>query len=179
MANENDNINISLSGMTDEDKRILLDLIKKYPNKKNKRWKPKYDDPYYYITGYGEINLDYCANDGIYDMLFNLRNCFKTREEAEFELERRKIIAELHNYADEHNTTDIDWNNNEQEKHFIYCCCSLKMLNTAFVYRVERVAGNEIYFTSQEIAESAIKHVGKNRILKYVFGIEVDENEEK
>ena len=52
------------------------------------------------------------------------------------------------------------------------------MLNTYFAYNSERV-GNEIYFTSQEIAESAIKHVGKNRILKYVFGIEVDENEEK
>lgn len=52
------------------------------------------------------------------------------------------------------------------------------VLGTSFVYNSKRV-GNEIYFTSQEIAESEIKHVGKNRILKYVFGIEVDENEEK
>ena len=179
MAKESDKINISLSDMTDEDKKTLLDLIKKYSNKKNKRWKPEHGDQYYYITGCGVISLGCYANDGIDNDCFNLRNCFKTIEEAKFELERRKIIAELQNYADEYNTTDIDWNNNEQEKHFIYYCCSLKMLNTAFVYRVERLVGNEIYFTSQEIAESAIKHVGKNRILKYVFGIEVDENEEK
>ena len=175
MANESDKINISLSDMTDEDKKTLLGLIEKYSNKKNKRWKPENYDPYYYITGHGGINhCNSCICDEIDNKRFNLRNCFKTKEEAEFELERRKIIAELQNYADEYNATDIDWNNHEQGKHFIYCDCSSKMLNTSFVYRSGRVVGNEIYFTSQEIAESAIKHVGKNRILKYVFGIEVD-----
>ena len=45
MANESDKINISLSDMTDEDKKILFDLIKKYSNhNKNNgftRWIPE------------------------------------------------------------------------------------------------------------------------------------------
>lgn len=179
MANESDKINISLSDMTDEDKKTLLDLIKKYSNKKNKRWKPEYKESYFYISGHGGI--DHCGCwlcDGIDNKYFNLRNCFKTKEEAEFELERRKIIAELHNYADEYNATDIDWDKRNQQKCFIYYSYTESKFEISFT-TLDRRIGDDIYFTSYEVAESAIKHVGKNRILKYVFGIEVDENEEK
>ena len=179
MSNESDKINISLSDMTDEDKKTLLGLIRKYSNKENKRWKPEYNDPYYYITGHGGINrCNSCICDEIDNKRFNLRNCFKTKEEAKFELERRKIIAELQNYADEHNTTDIDWNNHNQGKYFIYYSYALNKLDISCT-SFSKQAVNVVYFTSREIAESAVKYVGKDRILKYIFGIEVDENEEK
>ena len=184
MANESDKINISLSDMTDEDKKTLFDLIKKYSlsdkdhNKGFEKWIPDVGEWYYYVS-YDNVSLaaireeddDYVAN------LLKARNIFKTEEQAKFESERRKVLCELKNFADEHNDSDINWNN-KQEKHFIYYCYSSKELETSFVYSCKRI-GNEIFFTSQEIVESAIEHVGKNRILTYVFGFEVDESEEK
>lgn len=183
MANESDKINISLSDMTDEDKKTLFDLIKKYydnkEDEKYEKWIPGFGDECYFIEldneVYGSVINEYSDLDSLRKIV-EFNNAFKEREAALFESERRKVLCELKNFADEHNDSDINWNN-KKEKYFIYYCYSSKELDTSFVYSCKRV-GNDIYFTSREVAESAVEHVGKDRILKYIYGIEVNKNEE-
>ena len=91
--------------------RVKEDLQKvantnKEENKKkdaNKRWKPKFGENYFRIDSCDDIALLRWDNDIIDNKYYNFRNIYKTKEEAEFEVERRKVMIELQNYADEHN----------------------------------------------------------------------------
>lgn len=151
--------------------------IRKYLGiKKNKKWKPKNRDKYYYIDSYGYV-VDKMFIEEIPDVYrLSINNCFKTEEEAEFRLEQIKVYYELKNFADENND-DIDWNDDE----FKYHICNKYTDETAS----NRYIGinpaivtqsiGEIYFSSEKIAHQALAKVGVDRIKKYLF--EVEENE--
>lgn len=98
----------------------LIELLKKYENlelddskvkelkdflgiKDNKFFKPEYHEKYYYIGYSGEVNSSNWCNDITDNRAFSIGNVFKTPEEAEFERERLKVIAELKRYAQTHN----------------------------------------------------------------------------
>lgn len=168
-ANGNE-VTIKFTDVSEEDKQKLMEIAEKYSGKKNKRWKPENEDRYYYITGKGIIN--FCKwidrKDSNY---FNLRNCFKTLEEAEFELERRKVVAELQNYADDHND-EIDWNDSDLGKWMIiynYQSERILLIDNYYSHYM-----NSIDFSSKNIAQKAIDTVGEDRIKKYIFGVSED-----
>jgi len=55
---------------------------------------PQVGDRYWYITSDGEVKFAF--NNSDWDkLLFAIGNCFRTREEAEAELDARKVVAEL------------------------------------------------------------------------------------
>ncbi len=58
------------------------------------KWKPKYDENYYFINYKGMAMRNTWFNSVNEDTMFNFGNCFKTREEAE---EARDKIKELLN----------------------------------------------------------------------------------
>ena len=164
-------VTIKLTGVSEEDKQELMKIIKKYSNK-SKRWKPEYNESYFSISGYGEINRgDRWVCDEADNEYFNLRNCFKTKEEAEFELEKKKVIAELQNYADEHNDK-IDWNDLNSAKWEIFYDYSSNNLSINYYYYSCNM--NCIHFSSEDVAQAAIRAVGEDRIKKYIFGISED-----
>lgn len=88
-----------------EDLQKVADTNKEENKKKkvNKRWKPKFGENYFSIVSFDNITSLEWENDVFDNKYYNTRNVFKTIEEAEFEVERRKIMIELQNYADEHN----------------------------------------------------------------------------
>lgn len=49
----------------------------------SKRWKPKYDEEYYFVQAVALVGGYIWRDDGPDNKLYNLGNCFKTREEAE------------------------------------------------------------------------------------------------
>ncbi len=117
---------------------------------------PQDGDDFYFIDENGHVifatfDADYIENERIK----NIGNCFKTLEEADFEVERRKVIKELKEYEsdfryDEYNyflEYYLDTNAISKE-----CDCICKK--------------SVIYFASVEKAEEAIKAVGKDRIKK-------------
>ena len=102
---------------------------------------------------------------------FNLRNCFKTKEEAEFELEKKKVIAELQNYADEYND-EMNWYDADSSKLTIFYNYNNNNLGIDdYCYNRHM---NCIHFSSKNIAKAAIRAVGEDRIKKYIFGISED-----
>lgn len=137
---------------------------------KIKVWEPSLGDLYYYINSNGEIEYRYYKNRNINDKRC-IGNFFKTDEEADHMVEKLKVIRELQNFALEHNDEEIDWVDNEQDKWEISYEDSNDGVKPAYNIYYRAQAFN-IYFTSKEIAQEAIKTIGEDRIKKYYFDIE-------
>lgn len=166
---ENQNITINMENLSQEERSTLLSLIEKANKPKNKVWKPEENETYYYSYSDGNIEEATWDNLNVDKNRYAIGNCFKTKEEAEFALERQKVITELKRFALEHNDKEIDWSNRCQDKHFLYfnhdknrTCISAY---TYFQY------AQCIYYTSIEIARAAIQEIGEERIKKYYFEV--------
>lgn len=131
-------------------------------------WKPKFGDMYYVITIYGGVSSMKWADDNYDRSVYEVGNCFKTREEALFEAERRRVIKELKDFADEHNDM-LNWNNTDQYKYYIVFGTEGNCID---YFCSSRFKGVNIYFTCREFAEQAVKQVGEERIKKYYLQVE-------
>lgn len=150
-----------------EDLQKIADTNKEENKKKevNKRWKPNFDEDYFRIGPFDNITSLKWENDVFDNKHYNTRNVFKTIEEAEFEVERRKIMIELQNYADKHN---------EEIAHPSYAFwlaldeddMSITVENDSFLPPV-----GTVLFSNGDIAYDAIETIGEDRILKYMFRV--------
>lgn len=164
------NITVNMENLTNEEREQLLKLIEKSNNPAKKRWKAQDNGIYYYLGADGQIYSTKEAGDSFGKRTYIIGNYFKTKEEAEFEINKRLVYQELRDYALEHNEYELDWTNNEQAKWNIYYAGDMKCLRYNFWY-INCNLG-QIYFTSQKIAQEAVKAVGEDRIKKYLFGVE-------
>lgn len=151
--------------ITEEQAKQIKDIL---GIKESKKWKPEKGENYYYIMSCGEIESQYFNNIEADKFRILTNNYFKTREEAEFRLEQIKVYNELKNFADENNE-EIDWECDEP-KYYCYFSSISKNLVISDISRMKDIG--QIYFSSRELAEQAIKKVGVARIKKYLFGVE-------
>ncbi len=165
---DNNTLQINMNNLTDEERATLLSLVKKANKSESKVWKPEENETYYYLYSYGKIEEDTWDNADEDRIRYAIGNCFKTKEEAEFALERQKVITELKRFALEHNDKEIDWNNIEQRKCFLSYQHDKNIIFIDFYYSVQIY---NIYFTSEEIAQAAIKEIGEERLRKYYFEV--------
>lgn len=129
------------------------------------RWKPDECGRYYYVSGTGVVYDNTWADWGEDRGCYSIGNCFKTYEEAEFVVEKRKVLAELSEFAE---PSDAEWDG--VKKHwFIGYDYGLPHLYTdnRMTYRHA-----ELYFASEEDAKTAIAKVGEERIKKYYLEVE-------
>lgn len=140
-----------------------LDNLKKEQNKQDGRWKPNINDDYYYINDKAAAQFNINMGTHGDKELFSIGNYFKTEEEAEFELERLKIIEELKEFAFEPNWKDVN-----QDKYIIEYNHFVKEIDYGMSYCLQ---SDNIYFETKEDVENAIKKVGEDRIKKYLFGV--------
>ena len=133
-------------------------------------WKPELDEKYYIICGDGSIDYNNYDNDVADEMLMAIGNCFQTEEQAEFMIEKLKVIHELEKFSYENNEEEIDWNDTNQEKLYLTMNYMDKCIDVFYTY-VWIYSPSNIYFTSRKIAKEAIKTIGEDRIKKYYFGV--------
>lgn len=170
-----ENFEVDINKLTKEEKEKFLELVEKTKTETiskpiGKRWKGKKNDAYYSITSEGDL-VDDVENESAYDdSCYQFGNYFKTIDEADFAREKHFIYQQLSDYALEHNTEEIDWNNLNQGKTYIRFSACLWKVETGFTYEKKDIG--QIYFTSREIAENAIKEIGEDKIKYYLFGIE-------
>ena len=167
----NMNLNVNMENLTEEERNQLLALVEKATEKKPKVWKPKTENHYYYIDKSSDGGFRYWGNDCTDEYLYSIGNCFPTKEETVFAIERLKVIAELKRFAQEHNEKEIDWRDYRQCKYFIYCEYH-EHVEYIDVGCEKECKSNDIYFTSEEIALQAIDAIGEDRIKKYYFEVE-------
>jgi hypothetical protein len=124
---------------------------------------------YYLIGTIGNIKCDIWDNDNIDIYRLKHNNAFHTEKEAEFELEKQEVLAELREFAEENNT-EIDWKNEKQGRWYIKFF--LNSGEICFDFDSYKRT-NDIYFTSEELAQQAVAKVGEERIKKFLFGVGV------
>ena len=150
-----------------EDLQELADTNKEENKKEesNKRWKPNWGENYFRIGPFNDITSLKWENDTFDNWHYDARDIYKTREEAEFELERRKIMIELQNYADDYNgeiahPSDAFWLVLDEDD------MSITVETESYLPPV-----GTVLFSDEDTAYDAIKAIGEDRILKYMFKI--------
>lgn len=142
---------------------ISEDLLESYIEKPNSIWELQNGDTYYAID-YSEMtvhSIEFCNDE--YDLNNReLRNCFLTKEEAEFALERIKIEAEMLTLGGRRK-----FKNNRDNCGIYHIDDSIYVKSYRYV-----IIQGLIYFDSIKEAEDAIKTIGEDRIRKYIFGVE-------
>ena len=124
-------------------------------------WDLKKEDgeEYYLLWADGStVRLIFNSQDD--EVLREIGKVFLTREEAEFELERRKIEAIMKKYSrpfkyDEYNYY-IEYYQNDNK-------LDISFYNT--------IRNGVPYFESEEIAQKVIDKIGEDRLIKYWFGV--------
>lgn len=155
----------NMDALTEQEQKQLIALINKGNKPLKRRWRAEIDEMYFMVSGDGEIVFYIEKGTTFNKMAYELGNYFATKEEAEFELNKRLVLQQLKDYALSHNETELDWNNQQQAKYFI--------VQTADGLTWQRVYSKEysgqVYFSSIKIAYSAIKAIGADKIIKYLF----------
>ncbi len=142
-----------------------LEKLEKQLNYKG-RWVPEYDESYYYVDH--EKDVMKVLNEETQTDLWNIesRNCFKTRQEAQEYEEYLETKYELMDLAEElNNGVEIDWEDEEQIKYFLYYDSSDKKICLGSTGSIKR---KDIYCLKVTIYEKAIEKIGEEILIKYL-----------
>lgn len=169
------NYNLNLDYLTDFERDEFLALVSKIAERQHraerKGWKPEVGESYFAIesSAYAEECIVNYRVDSDYDE-FNIAigNCFRTREEAEFAVEKLKLIAEMKRYIAKHDNVGVDWNAQLKTKYGLGYNCGDGSPFVAVAYNVNR---GGIYAGDAIVMENMIKEIGEDRIKKYYFGV--------
>lgn len=152
--------------------RLVGKMNGKEPEKKQdvKVKKPIYGQEYFFSNSHGWVECDKWRDRAVDNKRWELGNAFLIREKALFDVEKRKVEVELERYAKEHNgpihsdSFYLSYNDSSDEK-----------LDYE-VWSVRRPLG-AVPFTSKQVLDDAIEAVGRDMILKYIFGVESEGEE--
>ena len=142
---------------------IVVNMVVVEDTKESEKF--KLGDTYYFIDSDGEIVDDYFSLDSsLIKRRLAMGNCFKTREEAEFELERLKVLTEMKKFAESKNRA---WNG--VTLHW----CMFYDINTNSVQFIGKTEYkyDGIYFKTQEKAKECLETIGEDKIRKYYLQI--------
>jgi hypothetical protein len=166
---------MDIKNLTESEQQDFYRLLKKMDGQETdkkqdaKVKKPKYGDTVYYINYVGEITRTTWLNVKRDSEMWELGNVFFTEEAAEFAREKKKVEVELERYAKEHNDPTLEASYfilydeyNEELDYDVWADC--------------RPQG-AVVFASKQLVFDAIEAVGKDRILKYIFGVESEGEE--
>lgn len=133
------------------------------------RWKPEYNETYYFIASDRDICHVHWRNDEVDNWRYLIGNIFKTEQEAEEHKKKIEIQARFKNFVEEH-TKELDWNNEEEEKYSLAYSYIDKLIYIEFNLEAKRQG--RIYASSKQILKDAIAEIGEENIKKYVLEVE-------
>lgn len=124
-------------------------------------WDLKKEDgeQYYVLRTTGDINIDYFSSR-LDEYIREAGNVFLTREEAEFEQERRKIETTMKKYSK-------PFKNGESNYMVVYDTDD----NIAFTQVSQFYSLGVPCFESEEIIQKVIDEIGEDRLKKYWFRV--------
>lgn len=114
---------------------------------------------YYILWTDGHIDTDFFTSC-LDETKRNIGNAFLTKEEAEFELERRKIEAIMKKHS-----RPFKYEEDNYHLKYFYRSGSICILNSW------EFNDGLLYFESKEIARKAIDEIGIDRLKKYWFRV--------
>lgn len=162
--------NMDIKNLTETEQQDFYRLLKKMNGEELdkeqdvKIKKPQINECYYIIDNDGKITTCVWLDNNFDRRRWELGNVFFTKESAEFAREKRKVEVELQRYAEEHNDA----------KHSENCYMLLEEQEKVLKYNSWKrfKPQGSVVFTSKQLVFDAIEAIGKDRILKYIFGVE-------
>lgn len=138
--------------------------LEPYVEKPKTVWDLKEGDTYYSIYGNGNVSSEKKWFDDDYENNYReIGNVFLTREEAEFEVERRRIETKMLRLGGRRKF------NRGKDNYFIMYT---RIEAFGYVNYQSMHEQGVIYFDSELDAINAVKTIGEDRIKKYIFGVE-------
>lgn len=126
------------------------------------RYMPENGVDYFEIMSYGRVSASVWTDSKYCQRALDIGNVFRTQKEAEFALERLKVLAEMREWAGKWN----DEFNLRYEKGEIETFCQA----------LSDKSYGEMRFATKEDALNCINAVGEDRIKKYYFMIPEEAN---
>ena len=119
----------------------------------------------YYCIVNGKCVKIYNMNDDTDNEQLNIANYFNNKNYTEYIAFKENVMRKLDRFAWEHNAKAINWHN-DSKKYFIAFDHKYNELtiDVSFAYQ-----SNNIYFTSQEIAEKAIEEFKDDLMKLYTW----------
>lgn len=146
----------------------LKEELKKAENINPDVFTPELGEKYLTIQSGGDIFINYWNYLSIDKDRLAIGNVLRTREEAEFEVERLKVIHELKMYAE---PKSVKWDGEKKHVYIVYDMSSNNIkIEYCFWYKRD-----SLYFSSEDRVREAIKAVGEDRVKKYYLGVEEDD----
>lgn len=167
---------MGIKNLTEAEEKEFYRLVKKMNEKEldkkqdAKVKKPIYGQEYFFSNSHGWVECDTWRDRAVDNKRWELGNAFLIREKALFDVEKRKVEVELERYAKEHNgpirsdSFYLLYNNKDDGKldYDVWSVCKPQ---------------GGVQFASKQLVFDAIEAVGKERILKYIFGVESEGEE--
>ena len=123
---------------------------------------PQDGDNYWYINPLGVVLREEWLGFVSERYMIEIGNVFKTEQDAHFAVEKLKVEAELQKFG----RPFVD---GKENNHIKYRPSFDELsVSASFGYQDQGV----FYFESREKTQQAIQSVGKERIKKYIFGVE-------
>ena len=158
-------MNAEIKNMTDaqlDDLEAQIAELRKAKERKPLAWKPQCGGSYNVVGDYFGINHPRWTGDFMDNGAYTQGNCFPTKELAEAELERRKVVREIEELVDKYDS--------ERGGAFI-----VGEENYTFHYGVEEdkvhttwdvVVRNPLipYFSSKKVAQRILDEIGEDRV---------------
>jgi hypothetical protein len=166
MGNKNLTLEQKVEDLGKQIKELKEELYKrKEEDSKKKWWTPKEgEEDYWYLCDEGKVFEDTWYATPVDKHRYDTGNCFKTKEQAEREIFERQLRFKLKKFAYENDEEEIDWNDVNKAKYYIYYSLSNAELDYDFNY-MGKIQGI-IYFTSKEVVEKAIETF-KDDLIRY------------
>lgn len=160
------NMNLELNNLTDEQKKQIIELAKKF-EQENDVDKLKYDKDFCAITcGNKAEKVIYYTNSVAQDF-FILGLTAHTKEEAEKIRRRLLVEKELRDWAKKCKEP-VDWKGSQRKYYVQYEGNRNEVTLDDFV----NYATANVYFTEREVANQAIESIGQERLIRDYFGID-------
>ena len=137
--------------------RKRIDELEARAKAEEAKW-PKLGDAYFYVECDGEIGESDWECDDVDAGSLALGNVYRTKEDAEREVERRKALTELRRLA------KASWDK-DPVNHAYY---SLRVLNGVIdvcAYSYRRNELGVVYFATEKDAKAAIETIGADRLM--------------
>lgn len=166
-----ENLDARIEEILRKQEEIKQDIERLNTLRKNKQeedkthigWEPRDGEWYYFVRIDGPICQH--LNEVSYDeSVIKYTRVFKTKEEAEFEAERMKVLRELEKFACEFEYDSESYRGG-------YSILYDYLLNQLLVFN-SGGKRHELYFESREKAKEAIETVGEDRVKKYYLGVQ-------
>ena len=109
---------------------------------------------YFYVNAKGEVEYGVDLYDYIDDKYYNSANYYSSKKVAENNARADKLMRQLRRFAVEHRKCEVNLNDTNIEKYYIYYDYVSNKFGVAFTFYA--IYFGAIYFDSEETAQAAI-----------------------